>query len=80
MPLLSRAVLAIILLLLGGMMTVLHRDVDKVEQHITRLEAKVDEIKLQKAIGYIGKPRALPVRHLYKRAPTVLDAICKPVS
>ncbi len=80
---LSRAILALILIVIGGMVSGVHKDVEKLSGEVAAVATKIDAISfiadlhLQRVTGWIGKPRVAPVRHIYRKAPTVIDAICQ---
>lgn len=77
----SRSLLVVMLLLLGGMIYWLHLDIGKVAEGVANMADRIERIKLdtaQRATGFIGKPRVPPIRHVYKKTPTVVDQICRP--
>lgn len=75
---LSRIILAVLLLILGGMVFGVNRSVERLTDEVARMDAKVDtmqfmaDMKLQTAIGWIGKPRVPPIRHVYRKSPAPL--------
>lgn len=74
----SRALLAVLLLILGGMIYWVHGDIDRLTTVIgtvgNQIYAKIDTVgdkidklsKLQRSVAKVGKPRVPPVKYLVK--------------
>ena len=76
----SRFLISLSLLVLGGIVYYMHLDLVKLNDSITKMSEQVSNIKiepLQRAPIVISKPRVPGIKYLPKKAPTVIDAICK---
>lgn len=76
----SRVILALLLVIIGGMVDWVWNDVGRLSGAVDRMSDRIDNLPapliLQAAPLIIGKPRVPPIRHIYKKAPTVIDRIC----
>jgi hypothetical protein len=74
----SRFILSLCLLTLGVIVYIMHLDLVKINDSISKVGEQVNHLKieqLQKAAIKIDKPRVPPIKYLYKKTVTIIDTI-----
>lgn len=65
----SRILLSIALLLLGGMVYWLHLDLLKINDGVNNIKVVASAPIYSQGTGIVGKPKVPPIKHLVKRTP-----------